>query len=724
MAIAAVLALVCVAAPAVAATAPATGLPDGRGWGAVSPPAKNGDDVIAETSRTRAAAGAAPGLPTAVAFASLGGFADVQGMGIATEYVAQRTAQAGTSGWSTHAITPPQDPLSLTAAAQGLDPLYEGDMSADLARGIFRAWSPLTAAPNVAGVENLYAREDLRSPGAGAYRLLTGAAAPLGPLASGAQRPHLAGASDDLEHVIFESKLALTPDAAPGNTMLYKADHGVVRLLAPAPGCPGTLSPAAPCAIAGAGTTALRQTAHAISADGSRVELAYPVSISANVNTSTAHPSGLYQLDDRGTPSTADDAFTQVDASEKATPDPPRAARFEDASADGERVFFTSGAQLTDTPGAGLYLWRRTPDGDGHHLTLIGGGGAIVLGASGDGRRVYFAAFGQLLTGGPAVAEDGLYLWQDDGTPAGALSFAGAISFGDADANAGALPWNQTPGVARVSPDGGTLLFEVSDGGGLAPGVVHGSCPAGNPDGTSTGRCSALYVYRAASSTPLQPDVVCASCDPSGGPVTANALVNVRAGAGATQVTWHQSRALSADGRRVFFSTAQALVPGDVNGRADAYEYDVPSGTVHLLSSGRSDADSWFLDASASGDDAFFLTRERLVGWDVDSAYDLYDARVGGGFPDPPAAPAPCAGDACRGPAHATPPVVSLASAAFSGDAGRRARARAKARARRRAARRRAKRRCRRGFVKRRVHGRRRCVKRRHHRHRARRRRR
>ncbi len=678
------------------------GLPDGRGWELVSPSAKQGNDVIAESSRTRAAAREAPGLPMAAAFASLGGFADVRGMGVSTEYLAQRTAEPGTSGWTTHAITPPQQPLSILAAANGLDPLYEGDMTPDLRRGVFRAWSPLTAAVNAQDVPNLYLREDLRTAGAGSYRLLTDAAAPPA-LGSGAVRPYLAGASADLEHVIFESQLALTPDAAPGSTMLYKADHGVVRLLTAGPGCPGTTSAATPCSIAGAGASTRRLTSRALSADGSRVAFAWPVDPdSGSINRSAAAPSGLYQLDDGGTADPADDATLQVDASEKAPPDPPQAARFETASTDGERVFFTSGTQLTDTPGAGLYLWRRTPDAGGRHLTLIGGDSTTTaVGASDDGRRVYLLAVGQLIAGGPPVGQDGLYLWQDDGTPGGSLSFVGAVAFADAAAfNNSANPWNLGPDLARVTPDGGTLAFEVSDGSGLGPRADHGSCSGRNPNLRANGRCSEVYVYRAAGSGPLAPDLACASCDPGGAPASANAFVNARDGAGAAQVTAHLGRALSDDGRRVFFSTAQALVREDVNGRVDAYEYDVPSRTVHLISSGLDAADAWFLDASASGDDVFFTTRAQLVGWDVDASYDLYDARVGGGLPEPAAAGAACDGDACRGAAHAAPAAPALASALFAGAGGRS-----------RVLPRRVAKRCRRGRVARRVHGKRRCVK-------------
>lgn len=678
--------------------------PDGRAWELVSPGAKLGNDVMPSSSRTRASAVEAPGLPMAAAFTSLGGFADVRGTGIATEYLAQRTGAPGTSGWTTHAITPLQEPLSLGAVGQQLEPAYEGDMSPDLTTGVFRAWSPVTGAPNVAQVENLYLRRDLRMPGIGAYGLLTDAFAPLPAIARDTDRPYLAAVSDDFEHVLFESRLALTPDAgAAGNVKLYKADHGVVRLVAAAPDCPAAFGPASamPCSIAGLGAAALRHTERALSADGSRTIFGSPV-IDANVSTSARAPGRLWQLDDGGTATTADDVLIPIDASEKAAPDPPKPARFQTASADGSRILFTSDAQLTDAPGSGLYVWEREPDADGHHLTLIGGGAqTAAVGASRDADRVYFVAPVQLVPGGPAVRERAAYLWEADadGGAGGTLSYVAPLSVGDATVNTNATPWNLTQVVSRVNPDGRRLLLTLSEGDGLPPAYDHGSCPDGNADTTSNGRCSEVYVYRAERSTPLAPDLACVSCRPDGEPATASAYVNVREAGGAAQLTWHMSHALSDDGRRVFFSTAEPLVPADVNQRSDAYVYDVQSDAVGLLSSGRDSADSFFLDASANGDDAFFATRERLVGWDTDQSYDLYDARVGGGFPEPPAPPAGCAGEACRGEPSAPPPVAATGSPAVKqGNVAARVRARA--------------RRCRRGRVKKRVRGKLRCVKR------------
>jgi hypothetical protein len=679
--------------------------PEPRGWELVSPSEKHGNDAIASSSRTHAAAGEAPGLPAAVAFASLGGFADAAGGGIATEYLAQRTAQPGTSGWTTHAITPPQEPMSVTAAAQQLDPAYEL-LSPDLTKAVFRAWSPLTGAPNVAQVENLYAREDLRTPGRGSYRLLTNAPSPLSPIVNGSQRPFLAAATDDLAHVLLESQLPLTADTAGGNPTLFKVDGGDPRLIAADGGCPALLTvPGQPCSAAGDGAVALHDASDALSADGSRVVFASPVIFTGNISTG-ATPSRLYQLDDGGTPATADDTLAQVNASELASPEQALAARFQAASADGERVWFTSAERLTEDAqaGGGLYRWERAPDAQGRHLAFVapGGLGVLTLGASRDGRRIYFAAPGQLVAGGPSVTEDGVYLWQQDPLGAGGtLSFVASVSVADARANADFFPFNFTPRTSRVTPDGRTLAFEVADELGVGAGHAHGACE-GNPNNSSSGLCGELYVYRADASTPLAPALACASCQPSGAPTGANAWTSARSGTGAAQVTAHLSRALSDDGRRLFFSSAAALVPEDANGKVDAYEYDVPSGTLRLLSSGRDTADSWFLDASANGDDAYFVTRERLVGWDVDRAYDLYDARAGGGFPDPPSPPPACAGDACRGEGHAGPPPPALGSATLVLPSPRPA------------VRRRAARRCRRGFARRRLHGRAPCVRRRH----------
>ena len=83
-----------------------------------------------------------------------------------------------------------------------------------------------------------------------------------------------------------------------------------------------------------------------------------------------------------------------------------------------------------------------------------------------------------------------------------------------------------------------------------------------------------------------------------------------------------------------------------------------------------------FLDASASGDDVFFATRERLAPTDTDELVDVYDARVDGGFP------APTAADAV--PGQRLPGTVRPAAVVLAPDLGRRSRARGISRRRRR----------------------------------------
>ena len=85
-------------------------------------------------------------------------------------------------------------------------------------------------------------------------------------------------------------------------------------------------------------------------------------------------------------------------------------------------------------------------------------------------------------------------------------------------------------------------------------------------------------------------------------------------------------------------------MPQDVDGTEDVYEYEPPGvgscttssatygessgGCVGLISSGTSPVESGFLDASENGEDVFFLTAEKLVPQDTDTAFDVYDAHV------------------------------------------------------------------------------------------------
>jgi hypothetical protein len=132
----------------------------------------------------------------------------------------------------------------------------------------------------------------------------------------------------------------------------------------------------------------------------------------------------------------------------------------------------------------------------------------------------------------------------------------------------------------------------------------------------------------------------------------------------------YRPRSLSADGSRLFFESADALLAADTDKAQDVYQWQAKgsgqcekaAGCLGLVSGGRSGASS-FLDASAAGADAFFLTDSSLLPADPDSL-DVYDARAGGGFAEA-SAPIPCVGDACQGPVsvpEAPPPATALFS--------------------------------------------------------------
>jgi len=730
----AVLALVLVVASLVASPATAEP-PDGRAYEMVSPPGKNGADVISDSQRTRAAVDG-----SAVGFTSLAAFAGNQGTGISSDYVAVREIDPdpGNNGWTTHGIMPAMRSLSVNALFAQVDPLYEGNFSPDLRKGVLISWGALDGDPNLDGVANLYRNNDLRSTSAtfdlvSACPFCADSSTPLPdyPATSLAisLRPTLADSSPDVNHIVFESLERLTNDAPtqPGacdltasapflacHSRAYEWDNGSVSLagrvpVLPAIECDDDGSPncvPADVSIPGQGTGVSRgslsnntRTQHVVSdgSDGhSRVFFTQPTNAAGQTSDELGNSVAVnrsatgrlfMRLDARQT--------VQIDASERTPAAPFAPSQFLDASVDGKQAYFMSTAPLTnDAPDDGfkkLYAYDTTKPADApDNLALIsqGVGDDVsgVIGAGRDGNYVYFVV---------GTGTRSIYVWH-----AGTVRLIGPGPGGNAQlaelVTAGTANWVLRTYQARVTPDGRHLLFAAFDGTGLL-GYDHGSCVSDLGVG-----CRELYVYSADDGA-----LACASCNPSGAPATAMGMSGVWDGAGASHTSWHWNRAITDDGAHVFFSSGEKLVPEDANSRVDAYEYDVASRQVHLISTGKDPSDSFFLDASADGHDVFFATREQLVGWDVDSAYDLYDARVGGGFPDPTPTPN-CSSDACQGNLSVAPSSGALATSLFRGagnlhEKGRPHRTK----------------RCKRGYLKKRVRGKVKCVKRHRKRHHA-----
>jgi len=647
-----------------------TFLSDCRAYEQVSPVDKNGGDIMPYTSRTRAAVDG-----NAVEYASLAPFGDAIGTGVAVEHMALR----GPDGWESHAITPKVDAGSLNLIAAEADTFYESLFSPNFERGVLFAARPVTNDPNVGAVANLYRRTDLRSPGPGNYDLVTecpvcaSTATPLSPLprVSAVIRqflPWFAGASPDMEHVLFESTEVLTADTPPQDPKcgsehllfptpsalfcvlhLYEWDHGELRLAGVLPGGePADIS------NAGVGAHDLSYSPHVISdgSDGhSRVFFLQPTDSEGHTFSEIDPSETFAQLGFLSEQSgvALGNLYARVDhsqtillnKSERNVPDAYSQAWYLDASANGERVFFSSKEALTEdaTPGVrNVYMYDMTrPASAPDNLTLLNPPGTDsdgIWGLSDSGHYVYFAANGILRQ------------WHD-----GVLHDIGPSGSVIPENISTATQYGTAVRQSRVTPDGQTLLFSTNDSSAFG-GYDHGTCSDNFP-------CHELYVYSAATD-----QVVCASCNPSGAPATSSAVVSGGDFNGGARITSYENRGITDDGSKVFFSSADALVPQDINGKEDAYEYDVKNHTVSLISSGKDPADSWYLDSSADGRDVYFATRQRLAGWDTDGNYDLYDARTGGGFPEPPPSPAACSGGACQGALQGAPAPTAIGTEA------------------------------------------------------------
>ena len=87
-------------------------------------------------------------------------------------------------------------------------------------------------------------------------------------------------------------------------------------------------------------------------------------------------------------------------------------------------------------------------------------------------------------------------------------------------------------------------------------------------------------------------------------------------------------------------------------------------GCIYLLSGGQSPEYSFLVDASANGNDVFFITRADLVKADKTDYDSLYDARVDGvELPEE----LPCSGTGCQGIAPAPPIFATPSSASITG---------------------------------------------------------
>jgi hypothetical protein len=423
---------------------------------------------------------------------------------------------------------------------------------------------------------------------------------------------HYVGRSADASHVVFESPQVFTHEvvdghqAVEGNPAVWEWVDGQVRLVSAGV---GTGAPKVGTGINADSTSATNFSGTLpeptdISADGGRIFL------SLGTKTVAVREDG---------------AVTRVlsqSQREGSVGEAPTVVEFLGAAVDGSRAYMTSPDQLTDDApvGGGIYAYDLETD----VLAFVGPGSRVLISA--DGRRAYFTSPDQLVPGEGALGARNLYTADDEGN---GLAFVATLAPGD---DVGPDSNDVVSADVKASPDGEHFVFQSSQ-------RLTAFDNAGHKE---------IYLYDAGADS-----LSCASCRPGGGVADGDASLRAEGG---------RPRGLSDDGS-VVFQTSDALVPADVNGQIDVYEYH--DGGVALISTGTSKYDSEVGDVSPDGRDVFFLTRDSLVGQDIDEgSKDIYDARVEGGFPAPVGAEACEGAETCQGkpatpPAFASPATIS-----------------------------------------------------------------
>jgi hypothetical protein len=647
-------------------TEPALGsteLADSRVWEMVSPPAKNGATLEAISEEGGLIQAAEDG--TGIAYfgkAPVGPEAEPEGTQAISDsqFVSRRT---GPGTWSTKDITTTHDRPAGFHPGKRAEYLF---FSADLTAAALEPFGE-TKLSDDATERTPYLREE----GGGYTPMVTAAMVPPGTKFGGTETRggdyvgglELVGASPDAKTAVVSSPLALTSELAvpEGNEQRsvyrWSAATRKLQLVSWLPGAPET-----PAVESGFRASLGRDdiiVRHAVSTDGDR--FIYEV----ETPTGSAH---LYLRDMRL------GKTVQLDSREDGLVGGGQ-AEYQDASADGSVIYFTDAAPLTaNSTGnrnrSAVDLYRcEVKDVAGSlecNLTDVSvplGATEVaevrgnIVGTDESGNLVYFVANGRLaprsVAGNcpivigsahlpPPTTECNLYVHDATSNETRLVAILAGSDFPDWS---GDLTTNLEYLTARVSPNGRYLAFMSQRS---LTGYDNRDARSGVPD-------EEVYEYDAAKT-----QLTCVSCKRTGRPdgvLDTGAFPGLlgdrprnwsRQWIAANVPGWtsvssvgppvrsaYQARYLENDGR-LYFNTPDKLVPADVNGQFDVYEYE-PAGEgtcsgdescVALMSSGQDGAESAFLDADANGSNAFFLTAARLSSDDVDNVNDVYDAHV------------------------------------------------------------------------------------------------
>jgi hypothetical protein len=662
-------------------------LPDCRAYEMVSPLDKGDQGVLTSLSRA-----AVSSEEPAITYTSKGSFGETSarpaGAFFDNRYVSRRNAAAGR--WETQNITPPGETVG---GVNDYTPYEQLLFSPDLSQGLVESeFYPLTNE-SPAGYYNFYTANFA----AGSYKLVNTVEPQVPPDTEEYKEyqtgwPTVGGVSAKFEDVVYNQEHhvyesvdghVVPVDVAPANATFNDRDN------------------------AGAGIAGHQFPAgeHVVSENGSRVFFTAGETHSQWENAEESFGQ-LYVRENPAAPSedcsiSGDACTVEISASQRTNgngePDPDpndpataedpggvRVAMFWGANKEGTKVFFTSRAELTSEANTGtednaanLYEYnvetKKLSDLSEDINPADKAEGAVVLGVvatSEDGAYVYFVAEGDL-AGAAVSGKPNLYLYH-----AGSVSFIATLAASDLEDWWGGREYKYQPNgrptseeelseskeaqnyashggpiahKVRVTPDGRHLAF-------LSEQELTGyDNEQSKPGECEEGKCKEVFAYEAATGR-----LACASCDPSG----ARPLGEARFGTEGSN--YYASRNWSEDGSRLFFQTPDPLVLHDTNGLQDVYEYE--NGQVFPISDVTGNYESTFLDASANGDDVFIATADRLLPSDTDTRADVYDARVGGGFPVSVAAAECENADSCKPPAAPQPSIFAPSgSATFAG---------------------------------------------------------
>lgn len=666
----------------------AAALPDGRHYEMVTPSYKGGNGVFLLIAA--AAAGEREG--EGVVFDSAGVFSGQPEGALTGSYIARR----GSASWMTSPLLPPQS-VAPSAVLNDISPSLEGLYYGEVGPNQLIAEQE---GPREFLFHDLFA-SDTRAAFCDAFSEPSCGLA----LQRLDERPYqlVGSAGADLQfcHVMFGQTTsgALLPEARKAAEQLYE-------LVTAAPGCGGTPSLRLVAVDNEAGPSGEpklidrtcrprpggnRSRLNDVASEG--LEMFFTTELAPGCET-VSNPGVLFvRLNGERTVEISKPVPTDCESGSPCSTAPRQTAEFIGANEVGTRVFFSTVQPLvtSDSDSSNdIYMARvgcpTAEEGcapakrEVKSLVRVSRSTSVtespevqrVLAMSPDGLRVYFTARGAL-TGvnnagaGPRHGADNLYVANiDDGT----LDFIAELCSGPNQS--GEIPDSECPDTLTNGSGLGhndtaedvASQVQTTDNGSFLLFATYARLVPGDDDASVD-----VYRYDVKTGTLDRVSIGERGYDANGNDSDFNSEIPFRSEFSMLDSHELGDRAITEDGSRVVFETAAPLSPQATNGLVNAYEWheDQADGSVSvsLVSTGHDEEPVGEFAGrrgevviTPSGRDLFFVTVQGLSSKDTDGVKDVYDARIGPGFPAEAASLKACEGDGCQGPLMQPMPVA------------------------------------------------------------------